>query len=155
MKLNPFGAATKLRAETEKLEESERNLSAASTMLREKERTFETSLKSEKEVSASAERALVDAQDAAGKQATRIEGLEQELAEAPFKAMEELVGLRGIRIGYRDFDLINIQAAARRVEPSIRIERENFRWVFYADKVLEQAQMRRLESKIGFGLERG
>ena len=93
--------------------------------------------------------------DAAQKQFTQIEGLEQQLAEAPHRAMEELVAQRGIRIGYRDFDLINIQAAARAVDPSIRIERENFRWVFYADDLLEQAQMRRLESKIGFGLERG
>ena len=84
-----------------------------------------------------------------------IKDLEQRLSEAPHRVMEEIVSKYGRRIGYRDFDLINIQSAARSVDPSIRIERENFRWVFYADDLLEQAQMRRLESKIGFGLERG
>ncbi len=152
---NPFGAGKKLRLETERLEEAERSLSAASTLLRENEQVFQTLLKTEKEVSASARRALVDAEGIAKTQATRIEGLEQELVEAPFRAMEQLTEQRGRRIGYHEFDLIQIQAAARSVDPSIRIERENYRWVFYADELLEQPQMNRLESKIGFNLERG
>ena len=148
---NPFGAAKKLRAETQLREAFQHDLEIANESAKTKDQEIE-SLKSDV---THVERTLDDAADTATTQAKRIEGLTQELAEAPFRAMEELVGLRGIRIGYRDFDLINIQSAARAVDPSIRIERENFRWVFYADKVLEQAQMNRLESKIGFRLERG
>lgn len=86
----------------------------------------------------------------------KIKQLEQEVAEAPYKARAELVGEYGIRIGFRDFDLQKIQAQVRVVEPSIRIEREEgFRWVFFSGRKLDEAQMRRLESKLGFKLERG
>ena len=84
-----------------------------------------------------------------------IKDLQHRLSEAPHRVMEEVCSKYGRRIGYHDFDLINVQSMARSVDPSIRIERENFRWVFYADDLLEQPQMNRLESKIGFKLERG
>ncbi len=85
----------------------------------------------------------------------RIKELEQEVAEAPYRAREELVRSYGIRIGFRDFDLQKLQAQVRVVEPSIRIEREGFRWVFFSGRALDEPQMRRLESKLGFKLERG
>lgn len=102
-----------------------------------------------------AERVVEEQQVVVEKQNTEIEELKQEVAEAPYRAREELVGSYGIRIGYRDFDLQVIQAQVRVVEPSIRIEREGFRWVFFSGRKLDEAQMRRLESKLGFTLERG
>ena len=96
-----------------------------------------------------------EALDTVDSQAEKISHLEQEVAEAPYKAREELVGQYGIRIGYRDFDLQKLQARVRAVEPSLRIESEEFRWVFYAGRQLEEPQIRRLESMLGFTLERG
>lgn len=102
-----------------------------------------------------AERATDHQKTIVKQQDDQITKLKQEVAEAPYRAREELIGQYGIRIGWKDFDLQRIQVQARVVEPSIRIEREDFRWVFFAARVLDEAQMRRLESKIGFSLERG
>ena len=104
------------------------------------------------------ERLKVKAADTIGvveRQSAKIVDLKPEVAEAPYKAREELVGEYGIRIGFRDFDLQKLQAQVRVVEPSIRIEREGFRWVLYSGRKLDEPQMRRLESKLGFKLERG
>ena len=104
------------------------------------------------------ERLKVKADDTLGvveRQSLTIKGLEADVAEAPYRAREELVGEYGIRIGWKEFDLQKIQAQVRVVEPSIRIEREGFRWVLFSGRKLDEAQMRRLESKLGFKLERG
>ncbi len=102
-----------------------------------------------------AEQSLQSAEATVTQQERQIEHLEQEVKEAPYRAREELIGQYGIRIGWQEFDLQAIQAKIRAVEPSLRIERENFRWVFYAARAMDQAQMNRLESKLGFKLERG
>ena len=84
-----------------------------------------------------------------------LEATQQELAEAPYKAREELVGKYGIRVGYKDLDMLAMQAKIRAIEPSMTIGREGFRWVFYSGRKLTGAEFNTLESVLGFRLDRG
>ena len=84
-----------------------------------------------------------------------IAGLKQKLEDVPYKEREKLVGQYGIRIGYKDLDMLQMQARIRAIEPSLTIGRENFRWVFYSGRALSQAQINRIEQRLGFRLEKG
>jgi len=84
----------------------------------------------------------------------RVEELEDELREAPYKEREKLLGNYGHRIGSKDLDMIAMQARIRRVEPSLRIARENFRWIVYSGRLLPAAQLNQIDSLLGFRLDR-
>lgn len=84
----------------------------------------------------------------------RIKELEAELKQAPYEAREKLIGRYGVRVGWKDLDMMAAQARIRTVDSSLNIGREDTRWIIYAGRMLEPAEINAVESQLGFRLQR-